>query len=102
MIAANGWHLSDIHVRSYAASEKFQRAVAWRPLPDSEPIMTRQTAFHDSFAALTRDFIEYKGFWLPNTFPNSSPEEEYRTCRSGVGDGLVGAAQVRGDRPGHL
>lgn len=81
---ANGWHLSDIHVRSYAASEKFQRAVAWRPLPDSEPIMTRQTAFHDSFAALTRDFIEYKGFWLPNTFPNSSPEEEYRTCRSGV------------------
>lgn len=81
---ANGWHLSDIHVRSYAASERFQRAVAWRPLPESEPIMTRQTAFHDAFAGLTRDFIEYKGFWLPNTFPNSSPEEEYRTCRTGV------------------
>ncbi|AYF03148.1 DUF1989 domain-containing protein (plasmid) [Paracoccus yeei] len=81
---ANGWHLSDIHVRSYAASERFQRATAWRPMPESEPIMTRQTAFHDQFAELTRDFIEYKGFWLPNTFPNSSPEEEYRTCRSGV------------------
>lgn len=81
---ANGWHLSDIHVRSYAATEKFQRAVAWRPLPDSEPIMTRQTAFHDDFAALTRDFIEYKGFWLPNTFPGSSPVEEYRACREGV------------------
>ena len=81
---ANGWHLSDIHVRSYAASERFQRAVAWRPMPESEPIMTRQTAFHDQFAGLTRDFIEYKGFWLPNTFPNSSPEEEYRTCRTGV------------------
>ena len=81
---ANGWHLSDIHVRSYAANERFQRAVAWRPMPESEPIMTRQTAFHDQFAGLTRDFIEYKGFWLPNTFPNSSPEEEYRTCRTGV------------------
>lgn len=82
--AANGWHLSDIHVRSYAATETFQRAVAWRPMPDSEPIMTRQTAFHDQFAALTRDFIDYKGFWLPSTFPNSSPEEEYRACREGV------------------
>lgn len=81
---ANGWNLTDIHVRSYAATEKFQRATAWRPMPDAEPIMTRQTAFHDSFAASTRDFIEYKGFWLPNTFPGSSPEEEYRACRSGV------------------
>ncbi len=81
---ANGWHLSDIHVRSYAASERFQRATAWRPMPESEPIMTRQTGFHDAFAALTRDFIEYKGFWLPNTFPNSSPAEEYRACRTGV------------------
>ncbi|MBD9529617.1 DUF1989 domain-containing protein [Paracoccus sp. PAR01] len=82
--AANGWHLSDIHVRSYAATERFQRASAWRPMPDSQPIMTRQSAFHDQFAALTRDFIDYKGFWLPSTFPNSSPEEEYRACREGV------------------
>ena len=81
---ANGWNLTDIHVRSYGAIETFQRAVAWRPMPDSEPIMTRQTAFHDSFAAQTRDFIEYKGFWLPNTFPTTSPEEEYRACRSAV------------------
>ena len=82
--AANGWHLSDIHVRSYAATERFSRAVAWRPMPQSEPIMTRETAFHDQFSALTRDFVEYKGFWLPNTFPGSSPVEEYRACREGV------------------
>lgn len=81
---ANGWHLTDIHVRSYGATETFQRASAWRPMPDSEPIMTRQTAFHDQFAALTRDFVDYKGFWLPQTFPNSSPEEEYRACREAV------------------
>lgn len=81
---ANGWHLSDIHVRSYAATERFQRAVAWRPMPEADPIMTRQTAFHDRFAALTRDFVEYKGFWLPNTFAGSDPVEEYRACREGV------------------
>ncbi|TJZ91358.1 DUF1989 domain-containing protein [Paracoccus gahaiensis] len=81
---ANGWAPSDIHIRSYAATQSFQRASAWRPMPDSPPIMTRQTAFHDDFAALTRDFVDYKGFWLPATFPNSSPEEEYRACRTGV------------------
>lgn len=82
--AANGWNLTDIHVRSYAATERFQRATAWRPFPEAPPIMTRQTAFHDDFAQLTRDFVEYKGFWLPQSFPGSSPEEEYRACRSGV------------------
>ncbi|MDO5630784.1 MAG: DUF1989 domain-containing protein [Paracoccus sp. (in: a-proteobacteria)] len=81
---ANGWYLSDIHIRSYAATERFSRAVAWRPMPDSDPVMTRQTTFHDQFAALTRDFVEYKGFWLPNSFPGSSPVEEYRACREGV------------------
>jgi len=82
--AANGWQLTDIHVRSYAAQERFQRAVAWRPMPDCPAIMTRQTAFHDQFSALTRDFVEYKGFWLADSFPNSSPVEEYRACREGV------------------
>ncbi|MDO5622626.1 MAG: DUF1989 domain-containing protein [Paracoccus sp. (in: a-proteobacteria)] len=81
---ANGWYLSDIHIRSYAAAERFSRAVAWRPMPDSDPVMTRETTFHDQFAALTRDFVDYKGFWLPNTFPGSSPVEEYRACREGV------------------
>lgn len=82
--AANGWELSDIHVRSYGAGERFQRASAWRPTPDAEPIMTRQSAFHDNFAALTEEFIEYKGFWLPNSFAQTDPVESYWAAREGV------------------
>ncbi|WP_289894879.1 aminomethyltransferase family protein [Paracoccus sp. TOH] len=82
--AANGWHLTDIHVRSYGAQERFSRATAWRATPDAEPTMTRETAFHKNFAALTRDFVEYRGFWLPNSFPECDPVESYWACREGV------------------
>lgn len=81
---ANGWMLTDIHMRSYAATERLQRAVAWRATPDSEPIMTRETAFHQKFAGMTRDFVEYRGFWLPNSFPECDPVESYWACREGV------------------
>ena len=82
--AANGWHLTDIHVRSYAAYESFSRATAWRPTPDEDPIMTRESAFQARFAALTSDFTEYRGFWLPNSFPQTDPVESYWACREGV------------------
>ena len=82
--AANGWHLSDIHVRSYAATERFSRAVAWRPTPDEDPIMTRQSAFHDRFAALTEHFVDYRGFWLPDSFAQCDAVESYWACREGV------------------
>jgi aminomethyltransferase len=47
---ANGWNLTDIHVRTYSGQHKFSRAIARRMTPDSEPKMTRETAFHSSFA----------------------------------------------------
>ena len=78
---ANGWNLTDIHVRTYSGQEKFSRAVAKRMTPDAEPIMTRETAFHASFARHTRDFVEYKGYWLPNSFAKAGPIEEYWACR---------------------
>ncbi|WP_062762161.1 DUF1989 domain-containing protein [Falsirhodobacter sp. alg1] len=81
---ANGWTLTDIHVRSYAAEERFQRASAWRPTPEAEPVMTRESTFHQNFAALTRDFVDYRGFWLPNTFATTDPVESYWACREGV------------------
>ncbi|THH39170.1 DUF1989 domain-containing protein [Aliishimia ponticola] len=82
--SANGWDLTDIHVRSYSGTERFQRAAAWRATPDAEPVMTRETAFHDKFAAMTRDFVDYKGFWLPNSFPTTDAVESYWACREGV------------------
>ncbi|MXN17832.1 DUF1989 domain-containing protein [Pseudooceanicola sp. GBMRC 2024] len=82
--AANGWHPSDIHVRTYAPTERFSRATAWRASPDEDPIMTRESAFHDCFAALTADFADYNGFWLPNSFPGCDVLESYRACREDV------------------
>ena len=78
---ANGWNLTDIHVRTYSGQERFSRAVARRMTPDAEPTMTRETAFHASFAKHTRNFVEYKGYWLANSFAKAGPIEEYWACR---------------------
>lgn len=78
---ANGWYLSDIHVRTYSGAEKFSRAIAHRPTPDSEPKMTKETAFHDRISAKTRHVVEYKGYWLPQVYSQAGAIEEYWACR---------------------
>ncbi len=82
--AANGWNPTDIHVRTYSGKETFSKAIAIRATPDSEPKMTKQTGFHESFAKHTRNFIEYNGYWLANCFAAAGPIEEYRACREDV------------------
>jgi aminomethyltransferase len=77
----NGWNPTDIHVRVYGAEQKFSRAVATRMTPDADPVMTKETAFHSNFSALTRNYAEYKGYWLPGRFNNEGPIEEYWACR---------------------
>ena len=79
--AANGWVPTDIHVRTYKATEDFKRATAFRATPEAEPKMTQETAFHANFSKLTRDFTEYNGYWLPNRFNNEGPTEEYWAAR---------------------
>jgi len=78
---ANGWYLSDIHVRTYSGAEKFSRAVAYRPTPESEPKMTKETAFHDRISQKTRNVVEYKGYWLPQAYSSNGALEEYWACR---------------------
>ncbi len=78
---ANGWYLSDIHVRTYSGAEKFQRAIASRATPNSEPKMTRDTAFTPRTSALTRNVVEYKGYWLPQVYSANGVIEEYWACR---------------------
>ncbi len=78
---ANGWYLSDIHVRTYSGAEKFSRAIAHRTTPQSEPKMTKETAFHDRISAKTRNVVEYKGYWLPQAYSSNGPIEEYWACR---------------------
>ena len=78
---ANGWNPTDIHVRTYSDKQSFSRAVAYRMTPDAEPKLTRETAFHPRFSALTRNYTEYRGYWLPTRFSNDGPVAEYWACR---------------------
>lgn len=79
--AANGWNPTDIHIRTYSGKETFSRAVAIRATPESEPIMTKQTGFHDSFAQRIRNFIEYNGYWLAANYAGTGPIAEYWAAR---------------------
>jgi len=78
---ANGWYLSDIHIRTYSGAETFSRAIAHRITPESEPKMTKETAFHARISEKTRHHIEYKGYWLPEVYSSNGAIEEYWACR---------------------
>ena len=78
---ANGWNPTDIQVRTYGADEGFARSAGYRRSTEAKVEETRKTGFHDSFAEHTRDFVEYAGFWLPNSFTNHGPLAEYWAVR---------------------
>ena len=78
---ANGWDPSDIQVRTYHKSEMFNRSIGWRKNPEADVETTQKTGFHDCFARHTRDFVEYNGYWLPNSMTNHGPIAEYWAAR---------------------
>ncbi len=78
---ANGWTPTDIHVRVYGPEQLFKKSVAYRMTTDAAPRETRETGFHPRTSQLTRQMVEYRGFWLPNHFHNEGPEAEYWACR---------------------
>ena len=80
----NGWNPTDIQVRVYPAKNLFSKAIATRMTPDSDAKLTQETGFHPRTSQLTRDFAEYKGYWLPNKFNNLGAIEEYWACREKV------------------
>ncbi len=82
---ANGWHPTDIQVRTYSAHENFQRSIAFRSSVESDMSQTKQTGFHDCFAQHTRDHVEYAGYWLPNTFTQHGAIAEYWAVRERCG-----------------
>jgi aminomethyltransferase len=82
--AANGWNPTDIHIRTYSGKQKFQRAVVTRMTAEAEAQLTKETAFHPRLSALTRNYVEYRGYWLPARFNNEGPVEEYWACRKDV------------------
>jgi aminomethyltransferase len=78
---ANGWQPTDIQIRVYDKDCGFSKGIANRMTPDAAPEMTRESAFHARIAALTRSFVEYKGFWAPSCFAANGPIDEYWACR---------------------
>ncbi|WP_282022537.1 DUF1989 domain-containing protein [Ruegeria faecimaris] len=81
---ANGWNPTDIQVRTYKATEEFKRSYGYRKSAEADVEETKKTAFHDCFARHTRDFVEYNGYWLPNTMTNHGAIAEYWACRDKV------------------
>ncbi len=59
---ANGWEVTDVHVRVYPPLNRFSMAIARRVSADSEPALTRETAFHARTSAMTRSFVEHRGY----------------------------------------
>jgi aminomethyltransferase len=78
---ANGWQITDVHVRVYPAKHTFSTAIARRVTPEAEAVLTRETSFHPRTSELTRSFTEYRGYWLPHCFSNEGAITEYWACR---------------------
>ncbi|MDG2160692.1 MAG: DUF1989 domain-containing protein [Acidimicrobiales bacterium] len=83
--AANGWQPTDIHVRVYPATSTFKKAMAFRMTTDADPELTKETGFHPRTSALTRNFTEYNGYWLANSYTNHGPIDEYWATREKAG-----------------
>ena len=81
---ANGWQPTDIHIRVYSDKERFSIAMANRMTPDADPVLTRESGFHPGTSALTRQFIDYRGWWTPTHFDGYGTLEEYQACRERV------------------
>lgn len=78
---ANGWNPTDIQVRTYKADENFNRSIGYRKSAEADVAETKKTGFHECFGRHTRDFVEYNGYWLPNTISSLGSIGEYWACR---------------------
>ncbi|MDG2428223.1 MAG: DUF1989 domain-containing protein [Acidimicrobiales bacterium] len=83
--AANGWQPTDIHVRVYPTTNTFKKATAFRMSTDAEPELTKESGFHPQTSQLTRNFTEYSGYWLANSYTNHGAVDEYWATRQKAG-----------------
>ncbi len=81
---SNAWVPTDIHVRVYDSKRRFSMAISSRVTPESPPQLTKETAFHPRTSALTAQFTEYRGYWLPTSYDAYGTIEEYWACRERV------------------
>jgi aminomethyltransferase len=82
--AANGWNPTDIHLRIYSGKNSFSKATAFRMTADADKEMTKETGFHSRTSGHTRNFTEYAGYWLANSYTKYGALDEYWACREGA------------------
>ena len=81
---ANGWNPTDIHMRVYSGKNSFNKAAANRMTTDAEKQLTKETGFHSQTLKHTRNFTEYEGYWLANSYTKHGAIGEYWACREGA------------------
>lgn len=81
---ANGWNPTEIHMRVYSAKNSFNKAMAYRMTTNAEKQLTKETAFHSQTLKHTRNFTEYQGYWLANSYTKHGAIGEYWACREGA------------------
>jgi aminomethyltransferase len=79
--SCNGWNPTDIFVRTYEKSKEFTKSYGFRMKTDSENKLTRNTGFYERTSKLTRNFVDARGFWLPNDYTKHGVINEYNACR---------------------
>ena len=79
--SCNSWNPTDIFVRTYDKNKEFTKSFAFRMKTDSEIKLTRNTGFHERTSKLTRNFVDARGFWLPNDYTKHGIINEHAACR---------------------
>ncbi len=79
--ACNGWNPTEIFVRTYDKKKEFTKSFAFRMKTDSEPKLTKNTGFYERTSKLTRNFVDARGYWLPNDYTKHGLINEYTACR---------------------
>tara|TARA_B100000902_G_scaffold88006_1_gene91949 strand:- start:1933 stop:4272 length:2340 start_codon:yes stop_codon:yes gene_type:complete len=79
--ACNSWNPTNIFVRTYDKKKEFSKSFAFRMKTDSEKKLTKNSGFYERTSKLTRNFIDARGFWLPNDYTKHGVVEEYNACR---------------------
>jgi len=77
----NSWNPTNIFVRTYDKNKEFTKSFAFRMKTDSEPKLTKNTGFYERTSKLTRNFVDARGYWLPNDYTKYGVTNEYTACR---------------------
>ena len=79
--SCNGWNPTDIFVRTYDKKKEFTKSFGFRMKTVSENKLTRNTGFYERTSKLTRNYVDARGFWLPNDYTKHGAINEDTACR---------------------